>query len=108
MEISDDRTLVSSSERSSDGYQAIVGGQLTVMAGGCVGLTAGGVDHATIFPAGTTFTENGLFIPDGGEVLFGDVLSFSGGWVTYDDRYEGILPDDCVSDEVIVVTDSAR
>lgn len=103
VERSDERTLMRQSTEPAFEYQALVGGQLTVMESGCVGVTAGGQDNVTIFPPDTTFTDRGITIRST-EYALGDTVSFSGGWIPYE-HYQDVLPAECVSAEVAVITD---
>lgn len=93
--------LVRASEQTVDAYQAIITGKLSLVNGGCLGLTHGGVSNIAVFPMGTVLATNGVTIPGLGEFAFGDLISSRGGYVPFG-NWANFVPADCTSEEIII------
>lgn len=110
IETRDDLVLARASAPSSEAFQAIISGRLSILEGRCIGLSGGGVEYVAVFSAGTTLLDNGVAIPDLGEFEFGDTIRGQGGVVPRaaltDPGAEWIdsLPDECPSDQIYMFT----
>jgi hypothetical protein len=86
------------------GRDALATGRLAVLAGGCLGITAGGEETVVLWPSGTGLASSAHGITINGHVIeVGDLVSMGGGVVpTSDATTTPAPPPECHADGVWV------
>ncbi|MBX3087971.1 MAG: hypothetical protein KF742_05745 [Cryobacterium sp.] len=106
---SDGMVLLRSSVPSTDAMQAIVGGELSVLPGGCIGFSGGGEGYLAVFSSGTELAEDGVSIAGLGEFKFGDTVRAQGGVapgtsIPDDTDWLALVPEGCPIAQIYFLT----
>lgn len=96
---------VYTADTSDFGDEAEVSGRLVLIEGRCYGIeNADGVQHAVVFPDGTTAVDGGIRTPSGTSILLGEAVAGSGGYYGQSELLDASgMPEECVKDEAAVM-----